>query len=100
VRQLFSKALAAAVAQAQRDKGAAISWGGEVMDFLEGKVEFDGAYPLEGAKPVERIMTRHLDRLIRTLPAAGGEGSSGGGGRYTLGVAGRELALRAAGEAS
>jgi hypothetical protein len=99
VRQLFSQALQAAAAAALADKGAHIAWGDEVLGFLLAKVEFDGAYPLEGAKPVERVMTRHLDRLIRRLPAAAKGGGGAEGPRYRLGVAGAELALELVGAA-
>jgi hypothetical protein len=95
IRQLFSKALQEAAVRALEVKGAHISWGDKALDFLLARVEFDGAYPLEGAVTVKRVMIAHVDRLVRTLPAAA---QGGGGGpqqqqHYELRVAGAGLAL-------
>jgi hypothetical protein len=72
MKELFRKGLVAMAADLEHSKGAQLLWGEPAVEFLLNKVEFDGKYPLEGAKPVERLLTRYLDRLIRELPVAQG----------------------------
>lgn len=61
-----------------RDRGDALAaarlgglgWGAGVVEFLTNKVEFDGAYPIEGGKEVATRVTVHASRPLRAWAAA------------------------------
>lgn len=66
---------------AAQHPGAALTWNDDVVDFLVDRVDFDGPYPLEGAKQVGNVATRYIARLVRRYapPAAGSASSAAGG---------------------
>ncbi|CAD7700658.1 unnamed protein product [Ostreobium quekettii] len=47
-------------------QGFHLQWDRHVVDFLLGKVEFDGNYPVDGAKDVDMAM-RYVSRALRKL---------------------------------
>ncbi|KAK9819389.1 hypothetical protein WJX81_001102 [Elliptochloris bilobata] len=57
----------------RRAEGAELAWAPDVSDFLADRVDYDGAFPIEGAKEVATLMTRYVTRALRerTLPASG-----------------------------
>lgn len=42
-----------------------LAWDAATLDFLVSHVEFDGAYPLEGAKEVAVVLTKTVSRPVR-----------------------------------
>jgi DNA polymerase III delta prime subunit len=47
-----------------------IKWDAAVVDFLTGKVDFEGPYPIEGGKEVGTLMSRYVSRPVREWTAA------------------------------
>lgn len=70
VEELLRRGLAARGAELQRTKHTSLEWDERIVQFLCSKIEFDGAYPLEGAKGVESVITRYVSRIARKIPAA------------------------------
>mmetsp|Transcript_31063 Transcript_31063/g.68966 ORF Transcript_31063/g.68966 Transcript_31063/m.68966 type:complete len:225 (+) Transcript_31063:187-861(+) len=57
-------------AELWHQKHTAMQWDSRVITFLVDKVDFDGEYPLEGAKQVASVATRYIARLVRKCPEA------------------------------
>ncbi|GFH15612.1 uncharacterized protein HaLaN_11866 [Haematococcus lacustris] len=66
----MSRALQFRSAQLQASKGISLKWDDQVLDLLVLKVDFDGDYPLEGAKQVDTVADRYLARALRKCQAA------------------------------
>lgn len=47
-----------------------MSWDNRVTKFLLSKIHFQGDYPLDGARDVDSVLTRHVARAIRNLMGA------------------------------
>ncbi|KAL6766902.1 hypothetical protein ACKKBG_A37835 [Auxenochlorella protothecoides x Auxenochlorella symbiontica] len=72
-----------------------LMWDAAVLDFLISHVEFDGAYPLEGAKEVAVVLTKTVSRPVRRwaekqqrrqAPASAGKGEGADVSHCTLQV--------------
>lgn len=70
LRQLLVRGLQRRGAALAADKRLTLAWDDRALEFLLSKVEFDGRYPLEGAKQVESVLTRYTARILRKAPAA------------------------------
>ncbi|KAL4448497.1 hypothetical protein ABPG75_005716 [Micractinium tetrahymenae] len=84
IRQLFEMRLAERAEELRAGRLGGLLWGAEVVDFLTDKVDFDGDFPIEGAKEVATLMTRYASRPLRlwaaTQQAAVDRQRKGGGG--------------------
>ncbi|KAI3426218.1 hypothetical protein D9Q98_008594 [Chlorella vulgaris] len=69
IRQLFEMRLAERSAELQDLKLGSLQWDPAVIDFLTSKVDFDGAFPIEGAKEVGTLLTRYASRPLRQWTA-------------------------------
>lgn len=65
IRELLERGLKQRSSQLLADKAVSLAWSEVVLTFLLSRVEFDGLYPLEGAKQVEAILTRYTARILR-----------------------------------
>lgn len=70
IRQLFGMRLAERREELAAARLGGLLWGPEVVDFLLGKVDFEGDFPIEGAKEVATLMTRYASRPLRLWAAA------------------------------
>ncbi|PRW45202.1 ATPase of the AAA+ superfamily (ISS) [Chlorella sorokiniana] len=102
IRQLFEMRLAERGAELQNGQLGALQWDEAVIDFLTEKVDFEGDFPIEGAKEVATLMTRYASRPLRLWAAAQqqqlaaqqqaakkGGGSDGGSSSGGVAAAGR-----------
>lgn len=48
-------------------KRVRLKWDDAVVQFLVGRVEFAGPYPMDGAKGVDAVVTRYVARLLRRV---------------------------------
>ncbi|MEW5297527.1 MAG: hypothetical protein WDW36_000732 [Sanguina aurantia] len=70
IEKLMVQELKAYATSLREHKKVAMVWDKDVLDFLVRQVEFDGGYPLEGAKQVKTKGIRYLSRLERHCPHA------------------------------
>jgi hypothetical protein len=90
LRELLRRGLEQRGAALAAGRGVALAWDARLEGWLLERVELDGPYPLEGAKQVENLLTRHTARILRRCCDGGGPGSAGG----AAGVAGADVARR------
>ncbi|BDA43300.1 probable chaperone protein ClpB [Coccomyxa sp. Obi] len=50
-------------------QAANLTWDDDVVHFLTDRVDFEGPYPIEGAKEVSTLMTRYISRALRAWSA-------------------------------
>ena len=77
VRQLLDMRLRERAEEALVQEGlGGLTWDKSVLDFLASRVDFDGEYPVEGAKEVGTLITRYVSRPLREWAEAQRQGAA------------------------
>jgi len=99
IRQVLQRSIQRRVKALNKGRGKQhrITVSEEVLEFLCDKIEWDGAYAVEGAKEVATVIRRHVFGLLYKLSVSGDHGTNGGNGEGG-GVAHLELAMDEAGK--
>ncbi|KAK9867882.1 hypothetical protein WJX84_011423 [Apatococcus fuscideae] len=65
LERLFQIRLGAIAASLLHSHRVNLTWAPELIPFLYKKVDFDGPYPIEGAKEASVLLTRYVSRTLR-----------------------------------
>lgn len=109
IAQLFEARIAEKAKEVDARKLGPLLHNPSVVDFLAARVDFDGSYPIEGAKEVNTLVTRYISRPVREwivsreeevrLAAKSGKGAKSKERKGGVDVCGGRLKVTANGKA-